>query len=490
MSDDLHDIDDLFKKRLEEYAEEAPPEAWEAVNYALDKQQATLYKSKYKRLKRAAFVLSVFCFLGGLYIAYDVWQHRLATYGNKQQSATSSTNKTNENPVDNKNNNAGDVIQNNNQQKKEEQKQNTFIAEDSASASNNILVRKRKAELTSKVIKSVSGIDYSLTFIKADNNKMFVVADKNRTKQNTEQTEEENGYASGQHTLQDVDLQPLSLQKENKTINLLSLQKELENRKPLLLSTSTASTIKIKTRAVHSFSLSLFAAPNFSFERIDDDDHHRDGQGGIGQERHREEDNNFSLSGGLLLSYQLNKKISLQSGVSVTAFSTSIAPKTVYAKADNNGQIRYELNCSLGSAYLPPKSNALLVVGDSSRTSAGTSQLVYINIPAMISYNINKGRFSFLPTVGVGLNVLMGGRIKTKLEDAATDDKVITSIAGLKRTYLNGSLGFGAEYKLTPKLSLGIRPNAKFTLTSINKEMPVKSYQNYLSAEAGLRIKL
>ncbi len=264
----------------------------------------------------------------------------------------------------------------------------------------------------------------------------------------------------------------------------------MENRKPALLSTGTASTIKIKLRTARSFYLSLFAAPNFSFEKIDDD-HHRDGQGGMGQERHREEENNFSLSGGVLLSYQLNKKISLQSGVSVTAFSTSIAPKTVYAKADNNGQIRYELNCSLGSAYLSPKSNAPLVVGDSSQTSAGTSQLVYINLPASVSYHINKGRFSLLPTAGVGLNVLTGGKIKTRLEDAASDDeKVTTSIAGLKRTYLNGSAGFGVEYKLTPKLSFGIRPNAKFTLTSINKEMPVKSYQNYLSVEAGLRIKL
>ncbi len=150
MSDDVHDIDNLFKGKLEEYVEEAPPAAWEAVNYALDRQQATLYKSKYNRLKRAALALSILCFLGGMYIAYDVWQHQQISSENKQPSTTSSINKTNENPVDNKNGNAGDVIQNNNQQKKNEQKQKTFLDEDSASVNNNVLVQKQKKKRQEK----------------------------------------------------------------------------------------------------------------------------------------------------------------------------------------------------------------------------------------------------------------------------------------------------------------------------------------------------
>ncbi len=492
MSDDVHDIDDLFKKNLEEYSEDAPPDAWEAVSHALDKQQAILYKSKYKQLKRAALFLSILCLLGGMYIAYDVWQHKLVTSEHKQQTATSSTKETNQNPADKNDSNVSvGVIENNNQPKKNEQKQKTITDEDSASVNNDVLVQKQKAEATRIVNKNPFEIDSSSTFINADNNKMFVSTDKNLAKQKTEQTEEDNYNWSEHRALQDFDLQPLSLQKEDNTITLLSLQKALENRKPALLSTNTSSTIKIKSRAAHSFSLSFFAAPNFSFERIEDNDHHRDGQGGMGQERHRDEENNFSLSGGVLFNYQLNKNISLQSGVSVTAFSTFIAPKTVYAKTDNNGHIRYELNCSLGSAFLPPKNNTQVAVGDSSETSAGTSHLVYVNVPLIASYQINKGRFLLLPAIGAGLNVLVDGKIKTGLNDGVDGNaKTTTSINGLKRTYLNGSLGFGVEYNLSPKISLGLRPNAKLSLTSINKEMPVKSYQNYLGMEAGVRIKM
>ncbi|MDQ2753424.1 MAG: outer membrane beta-barrel protein, partial [Bacteroidota bacterium] len=463
-----------------------PPAAWEAVSHALDRQQAALYKSKYIRLKRAALVLSLFCFLGGMYIAFDVWQGRRVTSEQKQPGATlSSSNETNKSLADkNGSNTNGGVIQNNNWQDKKEQKQKAVISSDTAFTENDLLSA-QNAKATAVAKKKLPAFASALFFPKNESSKEVVVRDKKEVKQNVQGGEED--YNLGEHyPLQNSFLQPFSLKEENKAIGLLNLQQMLENRKPALLSTGAASTIKIKAKAAHGFSLSFFAAPNFSFEKIGYEDHHRNGQGGTGQERHREEDNNFSLSGGVLLNYRLNKNWSLQSGVSVTAFSTSIAPKTIYAITDNNGQIRYELNCSLGSAYLSPKNNSPLAVGDSSGTSAGTSQLVYINIPALVSYHINKGRFSLLPTAGAALNVLASGKIKTGLDD----NKVTTSINGLKRTYLNGSVGFGVEYKLTPKLSLGIRPNAKFTLTPINKDMPVKSYQNYLSVEAGVRIKL
>ncbi len=492
MNEDVHDIDNLFKKNLREYSEEAPPSAWEAVNNALDKQQATLYKSKYYRLKRAALFLSLLCILGGMYFAFHVWQDKQSSSLHKQQSATSLTNKTDETIINKKKDNTNDIEtteENNNQQKKNEQKQKPATNEDSASINNNVFVLKQKAEWTRIGKNNVLKIDSSVLFANTDNNKTFAYTNKNLAKQKAEQLEESN-HSSSHEPLQDSFLQPLPLQKEAEEISLSSLQKTLENRKPSLLSTGKASTVKIKGRTAHTFSLSLFAAPNFSFEKIEDD-HDRDRAGGMRPDGHRGEQNNFSVSGGALATYQFNKNISLQSGVSVTAFSTFIAPKTVYAKPDNSGHVRYELNCSLGSAYLSPKNNAPLVAGDSSQTFAGTSRLVYINVPLIASYQINKGRFSLQPAVGTGLNVLVDGKIKTGLNDAVGGNaKTTTSITGLKRTYLNGSVGFGVEYKVSPKISLGLRPNAKFSLTPINKEMPVKSYQNYLSIEAGVRIKM
>src|SRR3954469_25376229 len=87
MNDDLHHIDDLFRKRIEDYLEEAPPSAWEAVSHDLDKQQASFYKSKYNRLKRAALVLLLLCFLGGTYVIFDVVKDKQTMIDGKKQDA-------------------------------------------------------------------------------------------------------------------------------------------------------------------------------------------------------------------------------------------------------------------------------------------------------------------------------------------------------------------------------------------------------------------
>ncbi|MFL5741014.1 MAG: hypothetical protein ACJ75B_12405, partial [Flavisolibacter sp.] len=65
-----------------------------------------------------------------------------------------------------------------------------------------------------------------------------------------------------------------------------------------------------------------------------------------------------------------------------------------------------------------------------------------------------------------------------------------SSITGLKPTYADLQLAFGIEYSLNKKISASLRPNARLGLTSINQETPVKFYQNFLSLEAGIHLKL
>src|SRR5689334_11260481 len=114
MNDDLHDIDDLFRERFEGYREEAPPSAWEAVSNNLDKQQASFYKSKYNRLKRAAIVLLLLCFLGGTYVIFDVFKDNKtgkATIVTEKQQNTiiSSPQEKGESNADKGSNNTDDV---------------------------------------------------------------------------------------------------------------------------------------------------------------------------------------------------------------------------------------------------------------------------------------------------------------------------------------------------------------------------------------------
>jgi hypothetical protein len=70
MSDDVHDIDDLFREGIEGHEEPVPSTVWDAVSNDLDKKQASYYKNKYNRLKRAALLLLLIGFVGGGYMVY------------------------------------------------------------------------------------------------------------------------------------------------------------------------------------------------------------------------------------------------------------------------------------------------------------------------------------------------------------------------------------------------------------------------------------
>jgi len=59
MSDDLHNIDDLFRKGLSDHAEAPPQSAWDHIDKSLDKKKVIAISKKYYQLKWIAVVLLV-----------------------------------------------------------------------------------------------------------------------------------------------------------------------------------------------------------------------------------------------------------------------------------------------------------------------------------------------------------------------------------------------------------------------------------------------
>ena len=526
MNDDLHDIDRLFRDGIEGHEENVPSSVWEAVNNDLDKKQASYYKSKYDRLKRAAALLLLLCVLGGVYIIYENSLHKKgqavaqkttapASSGapstnlnvsvpdssdNLNSNATASNNTTID-AVDSSEKNGGNttVTRKDNASKSINRKteaHNPVNVSNTVSGNRelkqewlrNMVAGKEKSpmkqgpkpmtdETSSRYPAKSTGIQKT----KESKTGSALIASSNNRKQ-ASGNRSNNVSASSSLPLRGVE--PLTAKNyEPPFINLNALS---ANNRSILPQTTTTAKNKIKT--IHGVSLSAFAAPNLSFDRLEDNDHLA-GPGRNRNEAHREEQSNASFSGGLLLNYELTKKWSFQSGVTVTSSSTSIAPKTVYAKPDNNGHNRYELHCSSGYVYISPKSGAQPAVGDSAKTGGTTSKLTYVTIPASLGYRINAGRFSLSPSVGAGVNILTSGKATTSLSNAVGNESTTTAISGLKSTYVDGHIGIGIEYGLSKKLAVGIRPNARIALTPINKETPVQSYQNYLSIETGVRIK-
>ena len=218
-----------------------------------------------------------------------------------------------------------------------------------------------------------------------------------------------------------------------------------------------------------------------------EDDGHLAGPGRDRNEIRRDEHSSSSVSGGLLISYALTGKVALQTGVTITSSSTGIAPKKLYARPDNNGHTSFELHCSSGYSYITPKNNAQPAVGDSVSILGSTSKLSYVSVPLSASLTIQKGKFSLHPTIGIGANFLTGGKTETTLPNT---ESATATITGLRSVYMDGRIGVGAEYELNKKIAISLKPTARLALTPINQQTPVKSYQNYLSIEAGIKIKL
>lgn len=507
MTDDLYNIDDLFREGLEGHEEEVPRSVWQGVSNDLDKKQASFYKNKYNRLKRVAWSLVMLCMLVGGYFIVHV-------SNDKQRPAREGKSRTTIQSPASENENQQTSIERKAIQKNTQQNTGGDSLAHAATSSVGIAINTKTEKLSATLSATRSNAALTdLPLIDKEVKAQKATKSKAELKNESLTIVANESFIKKQST-KNIPMKENMMRKKNLEGNRISLNQttsvstslpaiidfpllersfrwpefKLQVSPPYSLSEgmNTANSPATKMKRTHNFLLSAFVAPNFSFDRLEDDDH-LSAPGRDRREARRDEKDNVSFSAGLLFNYKLSKNWGLESGITVTSSSTSIAPKTVYAKADYNGHTRYELHCSSGYVYLSPKGGVQPIAGDSAQTLGTTSKLTYVTIPASVTYRIDFGRLRLLPAIGAGLNILTNSKTKTLF--AATSESATTSISGLKSNYAEGRFGIGVEYGLGKGLSLSLRPNARIALTPINEETPVKSYQNFLSVETGVRVR-
>ncbi len=550
MSEDLHSIDDFFRKDIEGHREEPPPAVWEGVSSHLNQQQSTYYKKKYKRLKRIMLGLLGICFVAAVYVVFNKSTNNPGSKNVQRELQAAATETTDTATAKNFSNatktinasSPGELkdssIADNNRTKKPLE---TIIPATETPVGNpseatiktgtkqplsvNTIVNKKPLTEIKQV--TSTGENASLKQSKkpaienalADNNSEdYAIAANTQNQPVAHQKRQQPKpqftgpalLAAGDEKIiskKEISKQEAVTKAATVTTSLLlptdfmprllssAAYRSLVTNLPelthgkTLLPAAAIVTGNHTRKSIHLFSLSAFGTPNFNFSRLEDD-HHFSQPGRGRDDAHEEEQRNVSFSAGLLLTYQFNQRLSLQTGIGVSSFSTSINPKTIYAEHDNDGRIRYELPFSYGNAYLSPKDNPQLSVGDSAKTSVTNSRLTYINIPLALSYTIGKGRTTFHPTVGAGFNILTSSNAATNVSAVTGKESLSAAIDGLRSSYLNGQIGFGMEYSISRKFSIGLQPNISFALTPINRQTPVKSYQNFVSLQAAIRLKL
>ena len=500
MNKDLHDIDNLFKQSIDDHLEEVPPDVWQNIDHGLDKKQAAFYKRRYFTVRAAAILLLL---VGGVTIA------AILRYHSSEKSAADETTVANGIGKGAKGNQpAIEKLQTGTLNKGKE-----IVLEEKA-------VKNKAAEKSVIVGKETSrefATSENSTYSAGKNEDVFNGTSKGKTngkKQGVEAksivtatsiaveerggrqqatTSVSNGKNAGQETV-DRSLRTNFIDARILDVSAFAINNSLPDPHPTNLiapafSSQVPSIAEKSRNLLGKWSVSPMYAQNINLNRLKDDDHFRDPRNNS-REAKRTEQETKSFSLGLGIQKEIGRNVSLQTGLQYFSSHTTIKPKMIFAEPDNRGEVRYRFNCSSGDSYIPSHSGVPPMIGDSIRTNSSESSLSYLQVPLLASYRISFGKFSILPSAGVQANFLLNSKLTSSLVQPSGDEEVNSSIDGLRSMYFSGVVQPQLSYKFNDRISFDMNPNINFSLSPINKETAVKTYQNMFSIGAGLRIRL
>lgn len=118
--------------------------------------------------------------------------------------------------------------------------------------------------------------------------------------------------------------------------------------------------------------------------------------------------------------------------------------------------------------------------------------LQYLGVPLVLKYVVNVNRWSIVPGLGVSTNFLLKRKVKATLVPNNGNAKALTTnnIEGLIPVLFSGLANVSFQYNLNKIISLAFQPTARFSLSSIIRNTPVKTNLNNISFGTGIDFKL
>jgi hypothetical protein len=232
---------------------------------------------------------------------------------------------------------------------------------------------------------------------------------------------------------------------------------------------------------INRWSLSAMASPNYysSFNS---------GKSQASSDLSNAEKSLVSYSGGMEVSYKLNKRVSIQSGL----FYSSIG-KEVTGIGAFSGFNKY-YNAKGGSEFSVQTSNGTIVATNSdiylrdnvaSRVTTRYSAEVfdpskanlayidnsinqsfnYLEIPVMFKYKAIDRKIDVTLVGGLSYNMLVGNSAYANVDGVKYS---IGKTEGLSPVNFSSSVGLGFEYDLSRKISFNLEPTFRYYLTPLN----------------------
>lgn len=492
MDRNLPDIEKIFKSALEDEEEMPAPEVWTAIDNILDKDNVVSIKKKYENVKKVAFLL--FFMLAGLSI-YE-FEKPLSNRDNKFPGKEIASEKSNGENVKDESNTSPD---------KSEGPGSLTTNKSKISPYDSLVFKEPAAKAEPAKLSSVLTEGKKLVrdyrkpvFDKELSQPQQAAADNSvDTAENESSKKHKEKFADRdmrlEKTILSKDYNALPVQRLSPD-NLGSINTIILPRSPAPIKiapgiankSAMAISTKAKKGRLSAFSINFFYSPDFASYRLQDNVSNNNP--GEATEIVKTERHELSSTTGALIEYRAKKYWSIQAGLTYSNTNIIVAPKTIYAQADNSGRIKYLLNTSSGYGYVLPSFSNNPKVGDSLYATTSTHTLQYLSLPVAIKYTVTKGKVSLSAIAGAAVNRLVKGKVETSVEDGTNNEpEVADNLQGLKKVYFSGLTGFGINYQLYKKAAITFAPVYRFALNSINKDAAVKSYPNSIGLTTGIR---
>jgi hypothetical protein len=484
MSNELNNIDDFFRVPIEAESEMPSAAVWDSIQNNFNNNANRQLKKKYKNLKRIAAVLLLLLLSSLFFIATKNKETVVIATDNK------STTKENINTVKN------ETLQNittNQKTTLQEQKlidvkknntANNSESEKIISKAKNLKQSYKQTEITKTNNESSTLLNNAIEDIYSKKNRNEATKSKlNINIENSSPSEDEIASDLATENL----IEEISIAKNNKIDSI--------GNKTVLNIKNNSSSNKKSTPKHHEFSFGVYASPEFTFNRLEDDKPHQERtqlqQPNTSRPREdrekikREENKTTSFSAGILLEYTLNKKISIQSGIGFSSISTEVIPKKIFAEQNAYGAIKYKNNFSLGTTYIDTKLGIVTSVGDSAVLGYSKNTVQYISFPINILYHYSIGKLTLSPTLGFAANILVKQNATSIVEGAGKQN--INTIEGVNNSYFKTNMALEFKYKLRKNIAFICVPKINFALNPLNKNSNVKFYSNTVGLALGLK---
>ncbi len=237
------------------------------------------------------------------------------------------------------------------------------------------------------------------------------------------------------------------------------------------------------------FFITAFTAPEYAYFNIVKNENISNPYDNSAQIKEREKETSSS-SMGMLLGYDLNKKIAIQLGITYTFISIENAASKVYAQKTEKGDIGYRYNTSIGYTYFKPAFNPNPVIGDSLYATSAEHSLAFISIPLLMKYKINFKKWSFNPTIGLTLNFLSKSLLETEIRNNTNaESEIYTKFDGVKQLSYSAFLAPELQHTVYKKWSLVALPYLKYSIGSVNRNGIVKTNPFFVGAGFGINYK-